>query len=160
VPTTFHTASKGISSNPKGNRYSHSKECLTSTNPTRWSKLTVSYNLSCISGNSGVIHADYRGQVKIIPVYHRKIGYEVKIREGILQFMRERLDDQKRIEVDGLDETDRAETGFVHCGTGLELKETQPKICSLALDSNHKFYNSSLLILTNTWASQNGRCYY
>jgi len=65
-----------------------------------------------------------------------------------------RLDDQKRIEVDGLDETDRAETGFVHCGTGLEFKETQPKICSLAVDSNHKFYNSCLLILTNTWASQ------
>jgi len=47
------------------------------------------------------------------------------------------------MEVDGLDETERAGKGFGITGTGLELKETQPTICFLQANGNHEYYDSS-----------------
>jgi len=47
------------------------------------------------------------------------------------------------MEVDRLDETERAGKGFGSIGTGLELKETQPTICFHQADGNHEFYDSS-----------------
>jgi len=47
------------------------------------------------------------------------------------------------MEVDGLDETERAGKGFGSTRTGLELKETQPTICFLQANANHEFYDSS-----------------
>jgi len=46
------------------------------------------------------------------------------------------------MEIDELDETERAGKCFGSSGTGLELKETQPTICFLHADSNHQFYDS------------------
>ena len=55
----------------------------------------------------------------------------------------ERIDVQDWMEVDGLEETERAGKGFSSTGTGLELKETQLTICFLQADGNHEFYDSS-----------------
>jgi len=71
------------------------------------------------------------------------LDYEVKIGEHIAQLVVERIDDQDSMEVDGLNETERAGKGFGSTGTGLELKETQPTICFLQADGNHEFYDSS-----------------
>jgi len=96
-----------------------------------------------ITVEAGVIDADYRGEVKVQLVNHGKLEYEVKIGERIAQLVVERIDDQDWMEVDGLDETERAEKGFGSTGTGLELKETQPTICFHQADGNHEFYDSS-----------------
>jgi len=96
-----------------------------------------------ITVDAGVIDADYRGEVKVVLVNHGKLDYEGKIGERIAQLVVERIDDQDWMEVDGLDETERAEKGFGITGTGLELKETQPTICFLQADGNHEFYDSS-----------------
>jgi len=96
-----------------------------------------------ITVDAGVIDADYRGKVKVLLVNHEKLDYEVKIEEPIAQLVVERIDDQDWIEVDGLEETERAGKGFGSTGTGLELKETQPTICFLQADGNHEFYDSS-----------------
>jgi len=96
-----------------------------------------------ITVDAGVIDADYRGEVKVLLVNHGKLDYEVKMGERIAQLVVERIDDQDWMEVDGLDETERAGKGFGSTGTGLELKETQPTICFLQADGNHEFYDSS-----------------
>jgi len=96
-----------------------------------------------ITVDARVIDADYRGEVKVLLVNHGKLDYEVKIGERIAQLVVERIDDQDWIEVDRLDETERAGKGFGSTGTGLELKETQPTICFLQADGNHEFYDSS-----------------
>jgi len=96
-----------------------------------------------ITVDAGVIDADYRGEVKVLLVNHGKLDYEVKIGERIAQLVVERIDNQHWIEVDGLDETERAGKGFGSTGTGLELKETQPMICFLQANGNHEFYDSS-----------------
>ena len=96
-----------------------------------------------ITVDEGVIDADYTGEVKVLLVNNGKLDYEVKIGERIAQLVVERSDDQDWIEVDGLEETERAGKSFGSTGTGLELKETQPTICFLQADGNHKFYDSS-----------------
>jgi len=96
-----------------------------------------------ITVDAGVIDADYRGEVKVLLVNHGKLDYEVKIGECIAQLIAERIDDQGWMEVDGLDETERAGKGFGSTGTVLELKETQPTICLLQANGNHEFYYSS-----------------
>ena len=47
------------------------------------------------------------------------------------------------MEVDGLEETERAGKGFGSTGSGLELKEVQPKICFLQADGKYQYYNTS-----------------
>ena len=93
--------------------------------------------------DAGVIDTDYRGEVKVLLVNHGKLDYEVKIGERIAQLVVERIDDQDWMEVDGLDETERAEKGFGSTGTGLELKESQPTICFFQAEGNQEFYDSS-----------------
>jgi len=90
-----------------------------------------------------VIDADYRGEVNVLLVNHGKMDYQVKIGERIVQLIVERIDDQEWMEMDRVDETERAGKGFGSSGTGLELKETQPTICFLQADGNHQFYDSS-----------------
>jgi len=96
-----------------------------------------------ITVDAGVIDPDYRGEVKVLLVNHIKLDYEVKIGERIAPLVVERIDDQDWMEVDGLDETERAGKGFGSTGTGLELKETQPTIWFLQANGNHEFYDSS-----------------
>jgi len=96
-----------------------------------------------ITVDAGVIDEDYRGKVKVRLVNHGKLDYEVKIGERIAQLVVERIDGQDWMEVDGLDETEKAGKGFVSTGTGLELKETQPMICFDQANANHEFYDSS-----------------
>jgi len=96
-----------------------------------------------ITLDTGVIDADYRGGVKVLPVNHGKLDHEVKIGEHIVQLVVKRIDDENWMEVDELDETERAAKGFSSTGTGLELKETQPTICFLQADGHHQFYDFS-----------------
>jgi len=96
-----------------------------------------------ITVDAGVIDADNRGEVKVLLGNHGKLDYEVRIGERIAQLVVESIDDQDWMEVDGLDETERAGKGFESTGTGLELKETQPTICFLQANGNHEFYDSS-----------------
>jgi len=98
-----------------------------------------------ITVDAGVIDADYRCEVIVLLVNHRKLDYKVTIGERIAQLVVERIADQDWMEVDGLDETERAGKGFGSTGTGLELKETQLTICFLQADSNYlyEFYDSS-----------------
>ena len=93
--------------------------------------------------DAGVIDADYRGEVKVRLINQGKLHYEVKIGEHIAQLVMERIDDQDWMEVDGLDETERAGKGFGSTRTRLELKETQPTISFLQADGNHECYDSS-----------------
>jgi len=92
--------------------------------------------------DAGVIDADSRGEVKVLLGNHRKLDYKVKIGEHIAQLIVERMNDQVGIETEELNETERAENCFGSSGTGVELKETQPPICFLQADGNHKFYDS------------------
>jgi len=57
----------------------------------------------------------------------------------------ERINRQKCLELDGLDETEKAGKGFARSRTGLKLKETQPTICFLQEDSNYQFYDFSYI---------------
>jgi dUTP pyrophosphatase len=96
-----------------------------------------------ISVDAGVIDADYRGEVKVLLVNHNKMDYEVKRGDRIAQLVVERIDDQDWMEVEGLDETERAGKGFGSSGSGVELKEVQPTICFLQADGDHQFYDAS-----------------
>ena len=96
-----------------------------------------------ITVDAGVIDEDYRGEVKVLLVNHGRLDYEVKIGERLPHLVVERIDDQDWMQVDGLDETERAGNGFGSTGTGLELKETHAEICFLQADGNHEFYDSS-----------------
>ena len=95
-----------------------------------------------ISVDAGVIDADYRGEVKILLVNHNAVDYEVRKGDRIAQLIVEKLDDQDWMEVDGLDETERAGKGFGSSGLGTELKEVPPTICFLHANGNHQFYDS------------------
>ena len=96
-----------------------------------------------VSVDVEVIDADYRGEVKVLLINHGKTDYEVKKGDRIAQLIVERMDDQDWMEVDGLEETERARKGFRSTGSGLELKEVQPKICFLQTDGNHQDYDTS-----------------
>ena len=91
--------------------------------------------------DTGVIDADYSGEVKVLLVNHNRINYEVRKDDRIAQLIVERLDDQDWMEVEGFDMTERAEKGFGSSGLGTELKEVQPTICFLQADGNHQFYD-------------------
>jgi len=93
--------------------------------------------------DAGVIDTDYRGEDKVLLVNHRKLDREFKIGERIAHVIVERIDGHDWIEMDGLDEMERARKGFGSSGAGLELKETQPTICLLQADGNYEFYTSS-----------------
>ena len=95
-----------------------------------------------ISVDAGVIHADYRGEIKVLLVNHNEVNYEVKKGDRIAQPIVERIDDQDWMEVEGLDTRERAEKGFGSSGLGAELKEVQPTIYFLQADGNHQFYDS------------------
>ena len=96
-----------------------------------------------VSIDAEVIDADYRGEIKVLLVNYGKRDFEVKKGDRIAQLIVERIDDQDWMEVDRLDETERAGKGFGSTGSGLELKEVQPTICFLQADGNHQFYDSS-----------------
>ena len=90
-----------------------------------------------ISVDSGVIDADFRGEVKVLLVNYNRMNYEVRKGDRIAQLIVERVDDQDWMEVEGLDVTERAEKGFRSSGLGAELKEVQPTICFLQVDGNY-----------------------
>jgi len=91
--------------------------------------------------DTGVIDADYRGEVKVLLVNHNSMDNEVRKGDRIAQLIVELLDDQDWMEVEEFDMTERAEKGFGSCRLGMELKEVQPTICFLQADGHHQFYD-------------------
>jgi len=93
--------------------------------------------------DAGVFDADCRREVKVLLINDGIIDYRTKIGERIVQLIVEKIDDQEWMEMDRLDETERAGKGFRSRGTRLEFKETQPTICFLQANANQEFYDYS-----------------
>lgn len=75
-----------------------------------------------IDVGAGVIDEDYRGNVGVILFNHGEVDFPVKRGDRIAQLVLEKISTPEVVEVESLDETDRAAGGFGSTG-GFASKE-------------------------------------
>lgn len=69
-----------------------------------------------VLNSPGTIDSDYRGEIKVILINHGKEPFFVKKGDRIAQMVISKVEQVEVVEVEVLDETDRAEGGFGHTG--------------------------------------------
>jgi len=97
-----------------------------------------------IAINGGVIDADYTGEIRIVMVNHGKADCRIQEGDRIAQLIIEKINTSDMMEVDELELTERADSGFG--STDMSPKRTiaitnaQPMICFLQADPNNNEY--------------------
>jgi len=100
-----------------------------------------------IAVGSGVIDADYKGEVKVILRNHGEADCVFKAGDRIAQLIIEKVADADAMEVDKLETTDRGKLGFgstdLNPKRSITAKEEEVKICLLQADTdNHEFFSA------------------
>jgi len=101
-------------------------------------------NKKSMAINGGVIDADYTCEIKVIMINHGKAHCRIPEGDRIAQLIIERINTSDIMEVDELELTERAGSGFG--STDMSPKRTisvidaQPMICYLQADSNNNEY--------------------
>ena len=90
-----------------------------------------------ITTNTGVIDADYRGEVKVLLVNLKEKDYEVKEGDRIAQIIIERIYDKDFKEVKQLDDTERSTSGF---GSTEQKEQKEPDIELISARAFGKMY--------------------
>ena len=100
-----------------------------------------------IAINGGVIDADYTGEIKVFMINHGKIDCRIQAGDRIAQIIIEKIDMSDMMEVDQLEATERADSGFG--STDLSPKrtttvvESAPMIFFLQADKrNNEFFDT------------------
>ena len=91
----------------------------------------ASKNTIAVGGR--VIDADYTGEVKVILRNHRMEDYQFKAGDRIAQLIVDRIQLDEAMEVDDLDETERAMKGFASMGLGPKRLITSMETKSLCV---------------------------
>ena len=88
--------------------------------------------------NGGVIDSDYTGEVKVIMINYMKIDCRIQAEDRIAQMIIEKIDMSDMMEVDQLEKTERADSGF-----GSTVVELAPMICFSQVDKrNNEFFDT------------------
>jgi len=97
-----------------------------------------------IAINGGVIDADYTGEIRVIMVNHGKADCRVQEGDRIAQLIIEKINISDMMEVDELELTERADSGFgstdMSPKSTISVTDAQPMICFLQADSNNNEY--------------------
>ncbi|PID67327.1 MAG: dUTP diphosphatase [Fusobacteriales bacterium] len=79
------------------------------------SGLAIKHGITMLN-SPGTVDSDYRGELKVIAVNLSKDDYTIEPNERIAQFVLNKVEKIKFVEVETLDETKRGEGGFGHTG--------------------------------------------
>ena len=97
-----------------------------------------------IAINGGVIDADYTGEIKVIMINYGKANCRIQEGDRIAQLIIERINTSDIMEVDELELTGRADSGFGSTEMSpkrtISITNAQPMICFLQADSNNNEY--------------------
>jgi len=98
-------------------------------------------NKKGIAINGGVIDVDYTGEIRVIMINHGKADCRIQEGDRIAQLMIEKINISDIMEVDELELTERANSGFgstdMFPRCTISVTDAQPMICFLLADSNN-----------------------
>jgi len=97
-----------------------------------------------IAINGGVIDADYTGEIRIIMINHGKADCRIQEGDRITQLIIDKINKSNIMEVDELELTERADSGFgstdISPKRTISVTKAQPLICFLQVDSSNNKY--------------------